>query len=248
MNKQAILKNVYALYNMWQKGELGGETMPEDANPNLPKGSLENLYYFTLPMALNYQRNSYKMWESALATYNDKTTRFVFNPKKVLEANFETVKNALTKYKLALQPTKQTEIWVNLCKTFTTLFNGNLFKLFEICNYDVNQIREYVQVAHKKQFPYLSGNKICNYWLFVLINYARLNYKNREALTVAPDTHVVKASLKLGLITEEEFNSAKVQQIVISRWNELLAGEKICPIDIHTALWLWSRNGFKEIK
>ena len=28
-------------------------------------------------MALNYQRNSYTLWESALKTYNDEETRFV---------------------------------------------------------------------------------------------------------------------------------------------------------------------------
>ena len=243
-----LLEKVRKLLELYKQGVLGGEKMPEDSNPKLNKNSNENLLYFTLPMALNYQRNSYKMWESALATYNDKTTRFVFDPKKALSTDFNTVKAALTKYKLALQPTKQTEIWLTLCQSFINLFNGNLFKLFETCNNDVNQIREYVQVAHKKEFPYLSGNKICNYWLYVLINYANLKYVNREALTVAPDTHVIKASYKLGLITQEEFNSTKVQQIVISRWGELLNGEQICPIDIHTALWLWSRNGFKEIE
>ena len=35
-----------------------------------------------------------------------------------------------------------------------------------------------------------------------------------------------------------------VQLLVIDRWNELFKGTKYRPIDIHTALWLWSRNGF----
>ena len=34
--------------------------MPEDENPSLKIDSLENYLYFTLPMSLNYQRNSYK--------------------------------------------------------------------------------------------------------------------------------------------------------------------------------------------
>lgn len=57
---------------MYHQGELGGEIMPEDANPKLKKSSLKNYLYFTLPMALNYQRNSYTLWESALKTYQDK--------------------------------------------------------------------------------------------------------------------------------------------------------------------------------
>lgn len=58
-SKKEILEKVEKLYRMWRNGELGGEVMPEDANPGLDKSSLENYLYFTLPMALNYQRNSY---------------------------------------------------------------------------------------------------------------------------------------------------------------------------------------------
>ena len=130
--KAKILDKVQKLIRMWKNGELGGEVMPEDANPHLEKSSSENYLYFTLPMALNYQRNSYKLWESALSTYNDKTTNFVFNIEKVINSNFEEVKLALTKYKVALQPTKQTEIWIKLCKTIFEQFNGDIRNLFAI--------------------------------------------------------------------------------------------------------------------
>ena len=39
-----------------------------------------------------------------------------------------------------------------------------------------------------------------------------------------------------------------VQLIVVDRWNKLFKETKYNPIDIHTPLWLWSRNGFKEVK
>lgn len=110
-SRDEILKNVDSLYNMWKKGSLGGEIMPEDVNPHLDKTSKENYLYFTLPMALNYQR-----------------------------------------------------------------------------------------------------------------------------------TH------KLGLITDEELNKNDVQSIVVDKWNELFKGTKYKLIDIHTPLWLWSRNDFREIK
>lgn len=246
--KAKILDKVQKLIRMWKNGELGGEVMPEDANPHLEKSSSENYLYFTLPMALNYQRNSYKLWESALSTYNDKTTNFVFNIEKVINSNFEEVKLALTKYKVALQPTKQTEIWIKLCKTIFEQFNGDIRNLFTICDYDVNKIRNYIQVEHKKDFPYLSGNKICNYWLYVLYQYTDVKYKNLQDLTIAPDTHVIQSTRKLGIITDEEYTKSNVQQIAIEKWSKLLHGTEFCPIDLHTPLWLWSRNGFKEIK
>ena len=248
MKNNEILKNVDKLVNMYKKGLLGGEVMPEDSNPHLSKETIENYNYYTLPMALNYQRNSYKLWESANQTWNDEETNFIFDTKQVSQASFEQVQKALVKYKVALQQNKQTEIWIKLSNTINELFDGDIRNLFKINDYDVNKIRHYIQKENKVKFPYLSGNKICNYWLYVLYQYTDIRFKNIEELTVAPDTHVVKASYRLGIITEQELNSSNVQLIVIERWNEILKGTKYNPIDIHTPMWLWSRNGFKELE
>ena len=248
MDRNDILRKVNILQKMWKKGDLGGELMPEDENPHLDKSSLENYLYFTLPMALNYQRNSYTLWENANKTYKDKETNFVFNPKEVLNHTFEEVQQALVKYKVALQKNKQTEIWIKLCKTFVTLFDGDIRNLFDRFDNDIVKIKYYIQKENKSLFPYLCGTKICNYWLYVIWQYTDRNYKNIEALTVAPDTHVIKATYKLGLITEDELEKSNIQEIVIERWNELFKGTKYKPIDIHTPLWLWSRNGFKALE
>lgn len=248
MDNKEILKNVEKLVEMHKKGLLGGEVMPEDSNPHLDKKTLENYNYFTLPMALNYQRNSYKLWESANQTWNDAETNFVFNTKKISKASFELVQKALVKYKVALQPNKQTEIWIKLCDTINKLFDGDIRNIFKINNYDVNKIRNFIQKENKQLFPYLSGNKICNYWLYVLYQYTDVKFKNIGELTIAPDTHVIKASYKLGVINDNELQSSNVQLLVNNRWNELLKGTKYNPIDIHTSLWLWSRNGFIDLK
>ena len=196
MEKEVLLKKVERLIKLYKEGKLGGEVMPEDTNPGLENSSLENYLYFTLPMALNYQRNSYKLWESALKTYNDEETNFVFNPKICLEKTFEEVQSALIKYKVALQKQKQTEIWLKLCKTFVELFDGDIRKLFDQYDNSVDEIRKYIQIKNKKKFPYLSGTKICNYWLYVIYQYTDRKYNDIENLTVAPDTHVCKATLK----------------------------------------------------
>lgn len=247
MNKKDILKNVDILCTMYKKGLLGGEVMPEDENPHYDESSVENYLYFTLPMALNYQRNSYTLWEGANKTAKDPETSFVFDPHIVLNKSFLEVQGALTKYKVALQKNKQTEIWIKLCQTFVDLFDGDIRKLFDMHNNDVNEIRDFIQKKNKSLFPYLAGTKLCNYWLYVIWQYTDREYTNMECLTVAPDTHVVKSTHHLGLINDEELVRSDVQLIVIDRWNELLKGTKYRPIDIHTSLWLWSRNGFIEL-
>ena len=146
MKKEEILEKVDRLIKLYKEGKLGGEVMPEDANPGLENSSLENYLYFTLPMALNYQRNSYKLWESALKTYDDEETKFVFNPKICLKKTFEEVQYALTKYKVSLQKQKQTEIWLKLCNTFVEFYDGDIRKLFDSQGNNVDKIRKEISL------------------------------------------------------------------------------------------------------
>lgn len=72
-----------------------------------------------------------------------------------------------------------------------------------------------------------------------------MQFVDQENLTVAPDTHVIQASQRLGVISEEEMYLANVQHIVAERWAELLKDTELKPIDVHTPMWLWSRGKFE---
>lgn len=241
--KNEVLSKAEQLIMLHKEGKLGGEIMPEDANPGLERGSKENYLYFTLPMALNYQRNSYKLWEAAKATYIDGETNDIFNPHKVRSLSAEELKEKLLKYKVALQPNKHPEIWYRICCTLCDNFSGDVRNLFCRCDYKIEEIKAYIQ-KNKKLFPYLSGPKILNYWLYVMLQYTDAKFVDRENITVAPDTHVIQASVRLGLINESDTERSNVREYVSAMWNEVFKDTPYCPIDIHTPLWLWSRNGF----
>ena len=171
MNKQTFdMNKVYLLLDAYKAGLLGGEKMPEDENPVLDKSSKENYLYFTLPMALNYQRNSYTLWESANKTYNDIDTADVFDTKTVVAMDEQILREKLVRYKVALQPNKQPIIWRTICETIENEFQGDIRLLFSENDYSVQKINEYI-AQNKKKFPYLGGNKICNYWLYVMEQY-----------------------------------------------------------------------------
>ena len=237
------MEKIHALLRLYREGKLGGERMPEDENPGLPIGSKENYLYFTLPMALNYQRNSYTLWRSAHLTWKDPETRDVFDPAAVTRMTDEVLREKLTRYKVALQPNKQPEIWRRLCKTIVEKLDGDLRNLFLQNSCSIKAIKEDI-AAHKKDYPYLGGKKILNYWLFVMERYTDLSYPDRDAITIAPDTHVIQASVRLGIITAKEATQHNVQDLTVNRWKEKLEGSGLLPIDLHTPLWLWSRGKF----
>lgn len=241
---QEIISKVRKLINLYKSGALGGEIMPEDSNPHLDKSSEENYIYYTLPMALNYQRNSYTLWKSALNTWNDENTNNVFEPRSVCNMNIEELRNKLVKYKVALQPNKQSIIWQTLCNTLVNNFDGSVKNLFLQCDNDIIKIKEYI-LSHKQAFPYLSGTKILNYWLYVMSEYTDVVFTHRECISIAPDTHVLQSSVRLGVINADDLSKSNIRDIVSARWEEILKGTDISPIDIHTPFWLWSRNGFR---
>ena len=239
------LKEALRILELYQSGNLGGERMPEDANPGLETGSSENMLYFTLPMALNYQRSAYKLWESAKACYEDSETNDVFVPARVLTMPEGVLREKLVKHRVALQPNRHPEIWRRLCETFQEDYDGDLRRLFVLCENSVGRVKEYF-ARNKKRLPYLGGEKILNYWLCVMERYAGVVFADREKITVAPDTHVLQASVRIGLMTQAEAESGDARGIAAERWRELVKNTEYVPIDFHTPLWLWSRGGFTE--
>lgn len=243
MEKTAIVEVCERLLDAYKTGKLGQTVMPEDSNPGFSDMEHESrLAYFSLPMALNYQRDSYKLWEAALKTFRDPDTRFVFDVNEVVAHSEERVRSALMKYKIALQPNKHISTWRTISKTVSEQW-GSFEKLIEAVHKDFLELKQMVQGTHKKGFPYLSGPKIFNYWSFILSTYGGVRLKNRDHIDIAPDTHITQCSVRISVITPEEAEKLSKDQIS-ERWREILKDSGIDPIDMHPPLWFWSRNGF----
>ncbi|MEK6910201.1 MAG: hypothetical protein AABW82_00325 [Nanoarchaeota archaeon] len=238
-----IVKKCKALLEAYRNGQMGQTRMPEDSNPGFSEKDNEiRLSYFSLPMALNYQRDSYKLWEAALKTYNDSETKKVFDVKIVASMNENKLREYLTRYKLALQPMKHIKTWQTICKTVYSKF-GSFTKLIESADSDFLNLRKIIQVDNKKGFPYLSGPKIFNYWSFIIKEYGEVKLKNCDYIEIAPDTHITQCSVILGIINKDEAEALSKDKIS-EKWRNALKGSSINPIDMHPPLWFWSRNGF----
>lgn len=243
MDKKIIIENCRKLLDAYKKGLLGQIVMPEDTNPGLEKISKEErLSYFTLPMSLNYQRDSYKLWQAALKTFLDAETKKVFDVSFVAKQTADDLRSKLLKYKLALQPNKHINTWLTISRTVNDNW-GSFSNLIDVSKKDFLKVKNIVQKDFKKGFPYLSGGKIFNYWSFVMGEYGGVNWKNSQYIEIAPDTHITKCSVKLGIITQREAETLSKEKIS-EKWRILLEGSGINPIDMHPPLWFWSRNGF----
>src|SRR5262249_56523701 len=102
------------LRSVYLTGMLGGTH--HEVYPRVGRGSRKNFLYFTLAAALNFQRASEGLWRSALATYTDPQTHFVFLPEHV-GRGADDYRAALTRHGLGLQPAPATHHWVPLSCT-----------------------------------------------------------------------------------------------------------------------------------
>lgn len=239
MNKKTILKKLRKLKKVFDEGNIP-IAHKHEINPGLPKSSRENYLYFIMTCSLNFQRISPNTWKSALATWNDRQTNFVFFPEKVVKVSDTKLRRALLKHKLALQPNKHIDIWKRISHTFYNHFNGDPRNLIKCGNNDTAEILKIVQTDMKKGFPYLSGPKLSNYFLFILLAYSNLKMKNIHLISIIPDTHIMKSTAVLGILKDSQINPKNVELA----WRELLEGTEFSPIDFHSILWNWSRNKF----
>lgn len=243
--QEKFIDNVRRLVKMHSDGVLGGEIMPEDALIGVvPNEELHDV--LTLGMALNYQRNSYKLWESVAKAYQDEDCRWIFDPVIVATKSFDQLRSALLQYRVGLQPNKHPEIWQRVAiGILNSSKSKDVLGLIQSADSDIAILKGIMQGTRKADFPYLSGPKIFNYWLYVMESYTGVKWKLRELITIAPDTHILKATVKLGLCSDEVLNgSAEDRQTVSEAWEKALQGTGLAPIDVHTPLWLWSRSGF----
>ncbi len=239
----AVLPRVRRLIDAHAAGALGGDEMPEDALLPLQLAGESLLRALTLPMALNYQRNSYALWPAVAALWTDVDARWALNPRRASGASVDDLRRVLVAHRVALQPVRHIQTWRRIVETLDVHFDGRVDVLLDRADHSVSKLRGLVQGQHKRGFPYLSGPKIFNYWSYVLMSYAGIEWVDRGLITVAPDTHVIQASHRLGLTGPDSAPS-----VVAAAWDALLADTGIAPIDVHTPLWLWSRAGFPNVE
>jgi hypothetical protein len=235
---EQILSAVHSIRKAYEAGVFGDRD--HEVYPDIDRRSVWWRCYFTLPCAINYQRKSEGLWLAALRTYEDRDTRFVFDCASAA-ADFSKTKEALSVYRLAAFPERQSNIWFTIASTLAERFEGDPELLIESHDSSVASVKSFVS-SNKKLFPYISGPKLLNYWLYIYATFVPDHgLLGREDISVIPDVHVKRASVVLGVVTSGESSNT---ELVADCWRRVLEGSGIAPCDIHAPLWRWSRSGF----
>jgi len=237
------------LYNsFYTRGILGRKDMPEDIMPKgMIRGSLEHIMFITLTVSIDYQRDAPALWESSRKTFEDPSTRYLFDPKSLVKTPIEEIINDMEVYQLSKKFNKDAKIWQTVGITFYEKWNGDPRNFLKSCNWDAPLILERLR---NDDYPYLKGPKIGPLWLRMLRdNVGITELKNLDKVPIPVDIHVARATLTTGVV-KGQFKGKldKLFEEIRKAWFESVKGLRIkdrpmIALDMDEPLWHLSKYG-----
>lgn len=247
------------LYNSFTtKGIHGRTDMPEDITPNsVIRGSLDYIFFITLTVSIDYQRDAPSLWESSRKTFDDPETRYLFDPKLLHETSFRKIGEDMQKYKLSKKPQKDAYIWRTVGVTFYKKWRGDPRNFLQDCNWNspliLRRLKDDKHIYSGRQvsdYPYLRGPKIGPLWLRMLRdNVGITQLKNLENVPIPVDIHIARATLATGIV-RGQFRGRlyEVFEYIRKAWFESVKGlgiknREMMALDVDEPLWHLSKYG-----
>ena len=247
------------LYNSFSTvGIHGRKDMPEDITPNgAVRGSLDHIFFITLTVSIDYQRNAPSLWGSSRKTFEDPETRYLFDPKLLHETPFRKIVEDMQKHKLSKKPQKDAYIWRTVGVTFYKKWEGDPRNFLENCNWDSLIILEHLRNdthlyngRSVSDYPYLRGPKIGPLWVRMLRDNVGISkLVNLEKVAIPVDIHIARATLTTGVVSGQfEGRLDELFKYVRKAWFKSvkdlnLKTRPMIALDVDKPLWHLSKYG-----
>ena len=228
--------------------------MPEDLLPTgVERGSREHLMFITLTVSLDYRRDATALWRSSRETFEDQTTRYLFNPEKLSETLPEQITEDMQRYGLA-RGERDASVWRTIGITFHEKWNNDPRNFLKSCNYDAPTILNQLQVRENRHllYPCLRGPKIGPLWIRMLRDNVGAKLSNMDQIPIPVDVHIERATLATGVVRGQyNGNPNHLFEDIRRAWfksvRELtLNGRPVIALDLDKSLWNLSKNGCSQ--
>jgi hypothetical protein len=250
------------LYELFAtKGIFGKTVMPEDLVPEgVMKGSIEHILFLTQTVSIDYQRDANALWASARNTFEDRESRYLFEPDKLSDASYSNVIKDMQRHKLSKKQKKDASIWRTIGVSFHKKWQNNPLNFIESCDWDalvvLDHLKRDTHLNNNKpvpDYPYLRGNKIGPLWLRMLRDNAEISQlKNMDKVPIPVDIHVARATLATGVVRGIFKGSLEsLFDHIREAWFRSMAGLTVrdrpkIALDVDEPLWHLSKYGCTE--
>lgn len=191
----AVGKQLVAVHN--NGGIFGFKETPQHEAPKRAETLEQRLRFVTFSVAIDYLRDSYRLYNTCRATFDDEETNWVFDPVAINSARFDKLTLALCKHGVAQRPTKDIDVWSTVGKRLLDLFEGQVTNMLDSVSRNGPAL---LVLVKESGFLGLSGPKIGPLWLRMM-NDCCTPIGDISYVPIPVDRHVVTASFATGALS-----------------------------------------------
>ena len=175
-----------------QKGFFQAYRMPEYILPdNLVEGSREHALYLTFMISVDYMTDAVKLWSNARGAYRLYPERF--DPGVIVKLGDRTLTSFLRGLG-ARYPKAGTETWKRISKILIEKYDRDPRNI-TLEPKTIQQLK-----SELKQFPYLRGNKLSNFYLRAMGEKGLLKISDFSELDIPVDIQVARFTAYTGVL------------------------------------------------
>ncbi len=177
--------------------------------------------FLTLVCALDRAREADRLWHGAAALYRH--ARWMFDPKRVATSSMTDLRDRLARSGVSQRHMPDTAAWRLISEA---LINEKTSPAIHNAVYagegDADVLKHELNAktdAGQPCFPFLSGPKISEMWLRMLVAPGRAAIRNARSIPVAVDVQVRKVTEYLGVTNTQGMTLDAARPIIQTAWN-----------------------------
>lgn len=217
------------------RGFFAGYSMPEYVLPrNLEEGSREHALFLTYVISIDYMIDAEKLWKKSRGAYELYPERFT--PEEILKISPRTVENVV-KGLGARFYSNAAKTWIKISKVLIDKYDSD----------PRNITREPLEVDEIKRrlrdFPYLKGNKLSNFYVRAMGETGLFKVKNLNELDIPVDKQVARFSMYTGVVKllSEQFTGCvhepPLRGLIEEAWRDAAKKLGTAPWKLDEPIW-----------
>lgn len=174
------------------KGFFRDYSMPEYVLPrNLEEGTREHALFLTYVISIDYMTDADKLWKRSRGAYELYPERFT--PEEISKLSPRTIEN-IVKSLGARFYSNAAKTWIKISKLLVDKYGGD----------PRNITREPLEITEikkrLKEFPYLRGNKLSNFYIRAMGETGLFKVMNLNELDIPVDKQVARFTIYTGVL------------------------------------------------
>lgn len=218
-----------------KKGFFKNTAMPEYVLPrNLKEGTRAHALFLTYVVSIDYMVDAEKLWKKSRGAYELHPERFT--PEKILKASQRSVE-IFVKRLGARYYSNAAKTWKKVSEVLMEKYAGDPRNI-------TPEPLDVVEVKKRlKDFPYLRGNKLSNFYIRVMGETGLFKLKNLNELDIPVDKQVARFTIYSGvlkLLSEQFIGCAQdepLRGLIEEAWRNAAKALNTAPWKLDEPIW-----------